>query len=243
MPDDIASRLTPPARELPDTDWYVDRLYGFAERMGASIISATYSRYVVDLNRSPQSESLYANNPTSPVCATRTFSGEPVYQAGMGPGDTEIADRVEKYWHPYHQCIAEELWRIRSEHGYALLWDAHSIASRVPALFDGELPQFNFGTRDGASCPDSATQALLATALAGGSDSAVANGRFNGGYITMAYGRPDDRVWAVQLELAQRAYMQESPRGEWDPARAGETAGRIEQLLRQYLSLGRAQHA
>ena len=77
MPDDIASRLTPPARELPDTDWYVDRLYGFAERMGASIISATYSRYVVDLNRSPQSESLYANNPTSPVCATRTAPSAP----------------------------------------------------------------------------------------------------------------------------------------------------------------------
>lgn len=239
LPDDIARGLTPLGRELRDTDWYVDQLYAFAERLGASIISATYSRYVVDLNRSPESAALYADNPTSPVCPTRTFVGEPLYQPGAEPDAAAIADRVEKYWHPYHQCIAEELWRIRSEHGYALLWDAHSIASHVPALFEGELPQFNFGTRDGASCPQDVSEALLATARAG-NYSAVVNGRFKGGYITMAYGRPADRVWAVQLELAQRTYMREEPGAGWDSGVAAAAAGRIGDLLRQYLSLGRA---
>lgn len=239
VPEEIARRFTSAGRELTDTDWYVDRLYGFAADLGASIVSATYSRYVVDLNRGPDSGSLYANNPTSPVCPVRTFGNEPIYEAGTQPGEGEIADRIERYWHPYHQCIAEELWRIRSDYGYALLWDAHSIISRVPELFDGELPQFNFGTRDHAACPASVSEALVESVRAEGQYSAVLNGRFKGGYITMAYGRPADRVWAIQLELAQRTYMNEMPRSEWSGATAHAAAMKIQQLLRQYLSLAR----
>jgi N-formylglutamate deformylase len=163
VPDELQPKLTQIARSLPDTDWYVDQLYGFAEQMGASIIRATYSRYVVDLNRSPDSASLYPNAPTSPVCPTHTFAGEALYREGTQPDDAEIADRLERYWHPYHQCIAEEIWRIRSDHGSALLWDAHSIASRMPTLFEGELPAFNFGTRDDSSCPRAIGEALLRT--------------------------------------------------------------------------------
>ncbi|WP_221304407.1 N-formylglutamate deformylase [Povalibacter uvarum] len=239
VPDEIARRFTAAGRELIDTDWYVDQLYGFAADLGASIVSATYSRYVVDLNRGLDSVSLYASNPTSPVCPVRTFDNRTIYQSGAEPGEGEIADRIEHYWHPYHQCVAEELWRIRSEHGYALLWDAHSIISRVPELFDGELPEFNFGTRDHASCPATVAEALLESVRSDGKHSAVLNGRFKGGYITMAYGRPADRVWAVQLELAQRTYMNETPRSEWSVARAAPAASKIQQLLRQYLSLAR----
>ncbi|HEY6642526.1 N-formylglutamate deformylase [Povalibacter sp.] len=236
VPDEIANRLTETGCDLPDTDWYLDKLYEFAGALGASVLAATYSRYVVDLNRSADSAALYASQMTSPVCALQTFARHDIYVRGAEPDEAEIAARVECYWQPYHQCIAEELWRMRSEHGYALLWDAHSIVSRVPELFEGELPQFNLGTRDNASCPQSAAQALLHSLEEEGRYSAVLNGRFKGGYITQAYGRPDDRVWAVQLELAQRTYMHESPRGAWEPGRAAAASLRIESLLRQFLA-------
>ncbi len=240
VPDEILRRFTATGRELPDTDWYVDQLYGFAEGMGASVVKAVYSRYVVDLNRSPDSTALYAGNPTSPICATQTFGGEAIYEPGEEPDHHAIRERVERYWHPYHQCIAEELWRIRSEHGHALLWDAHSIMSQVPELFEGELPEFNLGTRDHASCPAAISESLLQSLREDGRYSSVLNGRFKGGYITMTYGQPADRVLALQLELAQRTYMKESPRGPWDAAQASEVAERIQVLLAQFLSLSRA---
>jgi N-formylglutamate deformylase len=239
VPAEIARRFTDVGRDLPDTDWYVDKLYEFAAALGASIVLATYSRYVVDLNRAPDSATLYVSSPTSPVCAVQTFAGQAIYRAGSGPDEAEIADRVERYWHPYHQCIAEELWRIRSEHGYALLWDAHSIMSRVPGLFDGELPAFNLGTRDHAACPEAVAQTLLHAIEQDGRYSAVLNGRFKGGYITLAYGRPADRVWAVQLELAQRTYMNEAPRGPWEAGRATGVVSCIGSLLEQFLKSAR----
>jgi len=241
VPDEIARTFTRSGLELPDTDWYVDRLYGFAEELGASVIRASVSRYVVDLNRGPDSASLYTAAVTSPVCPTSTFAGATIYEPGREPDADAIAARLEHYWHPYHQCIAEELWRIRSEHGYALLWDAHSIISRMPTLFEGELPEFNLGTRDHAACPVSVSETLLQSLRAEGRYSAVLNGRFKGGYITMAYGRPADRVLAIQLELAQRTYMAEVPRGPWEAARARDVATRIQTLLRQFLAVASGQ--
>ncbi len=240
VPEEIASDFTHAALQLPDTDWYVDQLYAFAEPLGASFLRATHSRYVVDLNRSADSAPLYANAPTSPVCPTRTFAGEPIYREGREPDAAGIADRIERYWQPYHQCIAEELWRMRSEHGYALLWDAHSILSRVPTLFEGELPEFNLGTRDDAACPREIAQTLLDTIQVEGRYSAVLNGRFKGGYITQIYGSPADRVLAVQLELCQRTYMQEAPRGSWNPSQAGNVIPMIEALLRKFLECARS---
>ena len=240
VPEEIASDFTHAALQLPDTDWYVDQLYAFAEPLGASFLRATHSRYVVDLNRSADSAPLYANAPTSPVCPTRTFAGEPIYREGCEPDAAAIADRIERYWQPYHQCIAEELWRMRSEHGYALLWDAHSILSRVPTLFEGELPEFNLGTRDDAACPREIAQTLLDTIQVEGRYSAVLNGRFKGGYITQIYGSPADRVLAVQLELCQRTYMQEAPRGSWNPSQAGNVIPMIEALLRKFLECARS---
>ena len=236
VPSEILQRLTPHARELPDTDWYVHQLYAFARDLGASIIKANFSRYVVDLNRASDSAALYPSGPNSPVCPTTTFAGEPLYERGDVPSDAEIGARVEKYWQPYHQRIAEELARIKAEHGRALLWDAHSIASEIPGLFDGKLPEFNLGTRDDASCPREIAESLLHTVQAGGQFSAVLNGRFKGGYITKGYGNPAAGIYAIQLELSQRAYMSETPRGPWEPARAQGAARCIEQLLRQYLS-------
>lgn len=236
LPEALAHRLTVVGRTVPDTDWHVHLLYDFARGLGASIITANYSRYVVDLNRSPDSASLYVGAPTSPVCPTATFGGSFIYMAGHEPDEREIASRIEEYWRPYHERIATELDALRAAHGKALLWDAHSIASEIPGLFEGVLPEFNLGTRDGASCPREISEALLQIVTRDGEFGAVLDGRFKGGYITDHYGKPANGVYAVQLELARRAYMNESAEQVWDPQRAERAQALISKLLNKYLS-------
>lgn len=209
LPDGYAERLTDAARAVPDTDWHVSTLYAFARELGASMIVPRYSRYVVDLNRPPDDTSLYPGQNTTGLCPTVQFSGEPVYRDGREPDAGEIRVRINRYWRPYHDALSAELARLRREHGRVVLWEGHSIRSRVPFLFEGELPVFNLGTAGGASCAAALEQRLVAVLAAQRDYSHVVNGRFKGGYITRHYGNPADGVDAVQLELAQRAYMNE----------------------------------
>ncbi len=236
VPPEIFRRFTLAAQALPDTDWRVDALYGFARELGASMIVARYSRYVVDLNRSPDSRPLYDSNPTSPVCATHTFGGEPIYREGEQPNADEIDERLARYWRPYHSEIETELRRLRTEHGFALLWDAHSVLSEVPGLFAGVLPEFNFGTRDDRSCPRALAESLLDCVAREGKYGAVLNGRFKGGYITLSYGCPAERMFAIQLELAQRVYMNERSPATAEPDKLEAAARIIRQLMEHALS-------
>ncbi len=210
LPDALRVRLTPEAQRVPDTDWHIARLYGFAQAMGASLLRPHWSRYVVDLNRPPDDVSLYPGQNTTGLCPTTRFDGGPVYREGQQPSPDEIGERVERYWRPYHEALANELERLRQRHGAVLLWEAHSIRGECPFLFEGRLPDLNLGTAAGASCAAS-RQARIEAALAAQRDyDWVANGRFKGGYITRHYGRPEAGIDAVQLEIAQRCYMDEA---------------------------------
>ena len=231
LPDDVAARMLPAARAVPDTDWFVSRLYAFARGLGASVLVPRYSRYVVDLNRPPDDVSLYPGQNTTGLCPAVRFDGEPVYLPGHAPGPNEVRARVETYWRPYHDALAEELARLRARHGRALLWEGHSIRGTVPFLFEGRLPDLNLGTAAGASCRP-AVQARLEAALAAQSAySWVANGRFKGGYITRHYGQPAQGVDAVQLELAQSTYMDEDA-VRYDEGRAAALQPLLGTLLR-----------
>jgi len=231
IPPDLAVRMTPKARTAPDTDWWMSKLYGpIAEALDASLIVPTHSRYVVDLNRPPDDVSLYPGQNTTGLCPAVRFSGDPVYLDGQGPDAAEIVARVDTYWRPYHDALAAELGRLRSLHDHVLLWEGHSIASTVPFLFEGDLPELNVGTATGASCR-AAVEAALHTALQRQSRfSWVLNGRFKGGYITRHYGRPAEGIDAVQLETAQRAYMVE-PDGGFEPERAVPLQGQVRALI------------
>lgn len=211
IPDDIAAGMTELALTRPDTDWHIDRLYDFVDEIGASVIAATHSRYVIDLNRPPDGTSLYPGRVTTELCPTCTFAGEPLYGQGAEPGHDEIARRIALCWRPYHERLEAELSRIRDLHGHVLLWDAHSIRSVVPRLFGGRLPDFNIGTADGTSCAPEVARRVNEVAQAARGYSAVLDGRFKGGYITRCYGRPGAGIHAIQLELSQRTYMKEAP--------------------------------
>ena len=196
---DIAARLTPAARPVPDTDWHVDRLYGFAAKLGAGLLAASHSRYVIDLNRPPDGQSLYPGADTTELCPTTTFAAEPIYADDRAPDPDEVAARHRLYWRPYHERLAGELAQIRERHGIALLWEGHSIRSHVPRFFDGRLPDFNLGTGGGTTCAPELARRIVAVLDQSNEFSAVLNGRFTGGYITRRFGDPANNIHAIQL--------------------------------------------
>jgi N-formylglutamate deformylase len=231
LPPDIAARLTPSALDLPDTDWYVPELYEFARELGASLIYASHSRYVVDLNRPPDGAPLYPGQRETTVCPTEAFDGERLYHPGQEPTPIEITARLRNYWQPYHHKLAETTKALAHTHGHCLLWDAHSIPSQVPALFEGRLPDLNLGTADGASCTPARRERAAHALRTQTRFSQVIDGRFKGGYITRHYGRPAARIDAMQLEIAQSAYLTEARVPTYDPAAAAPLASLLREIL------------
>ena len=209
VPANIAARLSPVAQPVPDTDWHVDRLYDFLDALGASTITATQSRYVIDLYRAPDDTPLYPGASNTGLCPTTTFDESPIYRDGAEPDSDEIAARRQAVWRPYHDQLRAELTTLRERHGHALLWDAHSIRSRVPRFFEGRLPDLNFGSGGGTTTDPDLLRHLGAVAAESPEYTHVVDGRFKGGYITRAYGDPAAGVHAVQLELSQITYMDE----------------------------------
>lgn len=219
LPDEVADALNDRGRAVPDTDWHVDRLYAGMEALEPTVLRAPLSRYAVDLNRDPEGSSLYPGRATTALCPTTTFDGEPIYLPGREPDAGETARRLAAYFRPYHEALGAALARAAAAHGYAVLVDCHSIRSAIPRLFAGTLPVINIGTDDGRSCgPDLRTIAGVGAKVSGFEQ--VVDGRFKGGWITRHYGRPDARIFALQIELAQRAYMDERPPRAFDEAGA-----------------------
>lgn len=215
IPDDISGLRD---RELAryDADLYVDRLYGFAGAVGATIVRTGISRTVIDVNRDPSGVSLYPGQTTTGLCPTETFDGIPLYREGCAPDEAEIERRRCDWFDAYHAALGAEIARLRERFPRIVLYDAHSIRSVVPRLFEGTLPLFNIGTNSGASCDPALTVAVEQICRASGS--AVVDGRFKGGWITRHYGQPGNGVHAIQMELAMRAYLDEVPPAEWPPA-------------------------
>lgn len=220
IPHALERRLTPAALQRADVDWHLPRLYEFVHAMGATLIAANYARHVIDLNRPPQDESLYPGQDVTGLLPMDTFRKEALYLPGEAPDAAERDERRARWWQPYHDALREELERLRARHGQVVLWDAHSICSVLPRFFEGKLPDLNLGTADGRACASAVQAAAEAPMKAQGGYTHVSNGRFKGGWITRHHGRPGTGVHALQLEMAQSAYMDEAPPYRYDPARA-----------------------
>ncbi len=236
VPAALAARLSAAGRDVPDTDWFIPELYACAAGLGATVIRATHSRYVVDLNRPPDGAPLYPGRRETGVCPLETFDGERLYAPGDEPTAAEIAARLATYWRPYHDELAQLIAANVRDHGRCLLWDAHSIHSMVPGLFDGRLPDLNIGTADGASCSPQRAARVLALLAAQQRFSFVSNGRFKGGYITRHYGQPAAGVDALQLEIAQSAYLAERRLPAFDPALAVDLQALLARMLSEFLA-------
>ncbi|MGE0754902.1 MAG: N-formylglutamate deformylase [Alphaproteobacteria bacterium] len=232
VPQPILNRFTPAAKQLDDTDWHIHRLYYFAKDMGLHCVVAQYSRYVIDLNRPPDDRSLYPGKFTTGLVPTLMFDGSPIYEDGQQPDNAEVTQRIEQYWQPYHFKLRSLIDELRARHGKVVLFDAHSIRSQVSTLFDGVLPDLNIGTADGTSCAAALADDVFACAKASGY-SAVMNGRFKGGYITRHYGNPAVGVHTIQLELAQKNYMQEDYPFAYDEGKARQLQVVLQSLTKK----------
>lgn len=238
VPGDCASRYSPGADYIKDTDWHIEKLYRPIVPADATWIRTRISRSVIDVNRPSDGQSLYPGQATTGLCPATDFDGVPLYAAGAEPDADEISRRLALYHRPYHEMIERQIARLRKRHATIVILDCHSIRPRVPRLFEGTLPTFNIGTNRGAAC-DAGLLAAVCDAAERSPFSWVANGRFCGGWITRHFGSPGDGVHAVQIELAMNAYLhvacdENYARPEYDPVVARlvqDTLGEIVQRL------------
>ncbi|MDV7105605.1 N-formylglutamate deformylase [Vibrio sp. TH_r3] len=242
----MEQRLTDQAKNLPDTDWYLTELYDFLSELNVGVISANYSRYVVDLNRPVDDKPLYASKTTG-LFPEILFSDQAVFLSGE-QHSSELKEQIKSdIWQPYHQKIGHELDRIKQQFGYAILFDAHSIAEQVPMLFDGKLPHFNFGNNDGAASA-SVLLSSIEKVIANTRFSQVSNGRFKGGYITRFFGQPEQDIHAIQLELSQATYLVDSAltdgtsQYQLDVTKTQQLKPILKQLISTLISAGNRQY-
>lgn len=237
LPDALAAQFLSPWLARRDADWWVHELYAFAQQMGATTVRTAVSRSVIDVNRDPSGTSLYPGQNTTGLCPLTTFDNQPLYRDGHGPDEAEIARRRDTWFAPYHDALAAEIARLRAQHGTVVVYDAHSIRSHIPHLFDGQLPQFNLGTNGDTTC-DNALTDVVDNLCAMSGMSHVRNGRFKGGYITRHYSDIPGGVHTLQMELACRGYMHEPEAVDehsWptplDPDHAAPLRATLQQVL------------
>lgn len=237
MPTDVESRLVSQWLARKDTDWWIDGLYAMVNELDATTVRTRISRTLVDVNRDPSGASLYPGRATTELCPITTFDGEPLYRDGCEPDAAEIAARRARYFEPYHAALAAEIERLRRAHGRVVLYDAHSIRSRIPRLFEGTLPHFNIGTHEGRSC-DPALARAVERACGDPLYTRVTDGRFKGGWTVRRHGRPAEGIHAVQMELACRAYLDEPDapdEGNWPPPLEAARAASARRVLGRVL--------
>jgi len=230
VPDDIAVKLNKTGLGLADTDWHIHWLYaGLLDDV--TTVRTPVHRYVIDVNRDPSDQSLYPGQNTTTLCPTTNFDGQSIYQDGQEPDADEIARRWMQYHRPYHEALHHELARVKALHGFAILYDCHSIRSEIPYLFDNILPDFNIGTNNGTACAPALEAATLEVCQAAGDYSYVLNGRFKGGWTTRHYGQPQQSFHAIQMELAQSTYMQQTPPWSYRTEKADRLRPHLKNIL------------
>lgn len=233
FPPELKDQYNPGLSNAPDdTDWFVDKLYDFAPAMGISIIAAKYSRWVIDLNRDPQSKPLYTDGRIiTGLCPTTDFLGKPLYKDQRTEiNKEEIEKRLATYYDPYHQQIQSLLDALIKQFGRVLLWDCHSIRQLVPTIQKEKFPDLILGDVDGTSASTAVIDAAFKT-LTSDKYSVNHNHPFKGGYITRHFGKPAIGQHALQLEMTKVNYMDDSEL-KYDDDRAM----RVRSLLKKTLS-------
>ncbi|OIQ28229.1 MAG: N-formylglutamate deformylase [Alphaproteobacteria bacterium MedPE-SWcel] len=228
VPPEIRATLNDRGRALADTDWHIHTLYdGLVPE--ASTLRTPIHRYVIDVNRDPEGRSLYPGQNTTTLVPLTDFDGNPIWTEV--PDEAEISRRLARYHAPYHRALEAEMTRVAAIHGFAILYDCHSIRSEIPFLFAGRLPDFNVGTNLGRSCAPDIEARVIARCQQAEGYTSVLNGRFKGGWTTRHYGRPATGWHAIQMELAQATYCDECPPWTYDPTRAARLRAPLRRLL------------
>jgi N-formylglutamate deformylase len=221
-----------------DTDWFVDKLYDFVPGMGIAMISAVYSRWIIDLNRDPSSKPLYTDGRIiTGLCPTTTFTGEKLYvDERETVSDDDVSLRLEKYFNPYHDALEGLLSQARKKFGKVLLWDCHSILQEVPSIHPKKFPDLILGDNDGFAAGSFLTEIASKALISGGAYSFENNFLFKGGYITRHYGNPEKHQHALQLEMTKVNYMDDS-QTKYDATRAGKMRDQLRRTFEKLITV------
>jgi N-formylglutamate amidohydrolase len=236
FPDEVRDQFKPELSAAPeDTDWFVETLYDFAPEMGITVLTANYSRWVIDLNRDPQSKPLYNDGRLiTALCPVTTFTGTPLYGDERKDIDpAEILRRTKAYFDPYHQQVSSKLEELRNRHGRVLLWDCHSIRRAVSTIHRDPFPDLILGDVDGTSASPGLIEAVMTT-LDHSTYSVGHNHPFKGGFITRHFGRPANHQHALQLEMTKVNYMDDAER-KYDAGRATKMRSLLKQNFERIL--------
>jgi N-formylglutamate deformylase len=235
FPSEVIDDYVPELAKAPDdTDWFVHDLYNFASEMGITIIYAKYSRWVIDLNRDPESAPLYDDGRIITGLTTTTdFFGKDIYKSEAHiPNQEEVERRLKEYYWPYYAKVQELLDERVAEFGKTLLWDAHSIRHLVPTIRKNVFPDMILGNNDETTADPKLIQTTL-EGLKSGSYGVNHNTPFKGGHITRYFGKPDKNIHALQLEMNKILYMDDTEM-VFDESRANQMR---EVLKRTFSSL------
>lgn len=191
-------RLSLQGQAMADTDWHLDRFwYGLCD--GATRVRANFNRCLSDLNAGPALDRGSAQSPEG-VIPLRTRAGEPVW--AVPPTTLEIAHLKSAFYVPYHAALAAQIARVRAKHGLAFVLDCQSLPLMSAPQFDLSLD----------SCFGAACAPMLAARVAAICTEApglrlMQSGRRQTGWTTCSCGRPKSGVHALQITVAQSAYL------------------------------------
>jgi len=212
FPSDIAAHYQQQKiAQVDDTDFFVHKIYDFVTDMGITLIYAHYSRWVIDLNRSPENKALYTDGRIiTSLTPTTDFLGNPIYTSAVAePNYEEVERRKALYFQPYYDKTTEILNAFKAAFGYAILWDAHSIRRQVPTIQEVSFPNFILGTNDGKTASEELIQAAK-KGLTSSHYDLTYNTPFKGGKITRHFGNPKQGIHALQLEMTKILYMDDA---------------------------------
>lgn len=235
VPDEVFENLNPRGRGLADTDWHIHTLY---ENLlpDVTTVRATFHRYVIDANRDPSGALLYPRQNTTALVPLTDFDGHDIWTT---PPDADAIETRRMTFHaPYHASLRAELDRVHAQHGFAILYDCHSIRSHIPFLFEGTLPDFNIGTNGGTTCHARVRSTVESCCQKADGYSSVSDGRFKGGWTTRHYGEPEKGYHAVQMELAQSTYLtEETAPWTYDKVKAANLRTHLAEILNSLAKL------
>jgi N-formylglutamate amidohydrolase len=219
VPEAVSDELVAPADALlRDADIYVDELYANAPNLGAALLCARVSRFVVDLNRAQDDfdSATVTDHPSTLGAQPRgvvwraTTDGRPLLRRPLSL--PALRSRLATYYVPYHEQLRRTLEALRSQFGFAILIAGHSMPSHGRSLHvETGIRRADVvpGTRGRTSADARVIDAVDAHFRSAGL-SVRHDDPYKGGFSTTHYGRPDLRVHAVQIELNRALYVNET---------------------------------
>jgi N-formylglutamate amidohydrolase len=204
-------------------DCFVDELFNTMPELGCPMLSATFPRAFLDVNRGPWeldpkmfSDKLPAHVETATLrviaglgtIAKRVSENREIYHTKLK--FCQAKARIERYYFPYHKQLKQLLDGTCEQFGQAVLIDCHSMPSSATRWLNwaSAQPDIILGDGFGSAC-DGEFVALLERLFNDAGLNTTRNKPYAGGFITKTYGKPENAIHAIQIEINRQLYMDE----------------------------------